>query len=144
VRNRVLARRRDCSGDMRKPSPQLLDLLATCIPGVTRLALALRELVLSEAPEAEEVLYSVYARVIVFKLAGRPGGAFCNVAAYSRHVNLVFYRGAELPDPHQLLKGTGKKMRHIRFDSPDDLGRRNPGTYIRAAIEQVRPLSDAD
>jgi|HubBroStandDraft_4_1064222.scaffolds.fasta_scaffold198112_2 hypothetical protein len=122
---------------MRKPSPQLLDLLAACSPGVARLALALRELVLNEAPEAEEVLYSVYAEVIVFKFAGRPGGAFCNVAAYAGHVNLVFYRGAEIPDPHRILKGTGKKMRHIRFNSLDDLQHGYLGTCIRAAIEQV-------
>jgi hypothetical protein len=63
---------------MRKPSLELLDLLAACSPGVARLTLALRELVLKEAPEADEVLYSVYAEVIVFKFPGRPGSAFCN------------------------------------------------------------------
>ncbi len=104
---------------MRKPSAQLLDLLRACAPDIAHLALALRELVLNEAPEAEELLYSVYAEVIVFKLSGDPGGAFCYVAAYSRHVNLGFNRGAELPDPHRVLKGTGKKMRHIRFDSSE-------------------------
>ncbi|HTC91687.1 MAG TPA: DUF1801 domain-containing protein [Bryobacteraceae bacterium] len=124
---------------MRKPSPQLLDLLADCSPGVTHLALALRELVLSEAPEAEEVLYSVYAEVIVFKFAGRKRGAFCYVAAYSNHVNLGFYLGAELPDPHRVLKGTGKKMRHIRFDSPDEPLPRYLRTHIRSAIELVGP-----
>lgn len=122
---------------MRKPSPQLLNLLATCPPRVARLALALRELVLSEAPEAEEVLYSVYAQVIVFKFAGIRGGAFCNVAAYSGHVNLVFYRGSELPDPYRVLKGTGKRMRHIRFNSLEDSRHEYLGTYIRAAIEQA-------
>jgi len=61
------------------------------------LALALRELVLMEAPEAEEVLYSVYAEVIVFRFPGRKRGAFCYVAAYSHHVNLGFYYGAEWP-----------------------------------------------
>jgi len=124
---------------MRKPSPQLLDLLADCSPGVAQLALALRELVLTEAPEAEEVLYSVYAEVIVFKLPKVKGGAFCYVAAYARHVNLGFYRGGELPDPRRVLKGTGKKMRHIRFDSPDDLRHGYLRTYIRAAIERCRP-----
>lgn len=104
---------------------------------MTRLALALRELVLTEAPEAEEVLYSVYAEVIVFKFAGRKRGAFCNVAAYANHLNLVFYYGAELPDPHGVLGGTGKKMRHIRFDSPDDLRHRYLRIYIRSAIELV-------
>jgi hypothetical protein len=122
---------------MRKPSAQLLDLLRACAPDIAHLALALRELVLNEAPEAEEVLYSVYAEVIVFKLSGDPGGAFCYVAAYSRHVNLGFNRGAELPDPHRVLKGTGKKMRHIRFDSSDSLNHGYLPTYIRAAIEDV-------
>jgi hypothetical protein len=127
---------------VKKPSLQLLDLLAGCSPGVTHIALALRELVLNEAPEAEEILYAVYAQVIVFKLPGRKRGAFCNIAAYSRHVNLLFYSGADLPDPHGVLKGTGKKMRHIRFDSPDDLRHRYLRNYIRSAIELVgAPIS---
>ena len=88
-----------------------------------RLAPGVRELVLTEAPEAEEILYSVHAQVIVFKLRDPKRGAFCNVAAYSRHVDLVFYYGAQSPDPHGVLKGSGKQMRHIRFDSPDDFGR---------------------
>ena len=123
---------------MREPTPQLLDLLVSCSPGVTHWALALRELVLTEAPEAEEVLYSVYAEVIVFKFPGLKRGAFCYVAAYSRHVNLGFYHGAELPDPHGVLKGTGKQMRHIRFDSPEDLRHSYFRGYIRSAMELVR------
>lgn len=123
---------------MRRPSRQLVDLLAVCSPEVRRLALALRELVLTEAPGAEEVLYFVYAEVIVFQLAGRrKRAAFCNIAAYEHHVNLVFYYGATLPDPHGLLKGAGKKMRHIRFDSPEDLRRPYLRTYIRSALELV-------
>ena len=126
---------------MRKPSPQVLELLAGCSPGVTRLALALRELVLSEASEAEEVLYSVYAQVIVFRLPGRKRGAFCSIVAYARHVNLMFYRGVELPDLHGVLKGTGKTMRHIRFDSPDDLRHSYLSGYIRSAIDLARRVS---
>ena len=121
----------------RKPSPQLLDLLANCSPGVMHLALALREQVLAEAPEAEEVLYSVYAEVIVFRFPGRKRGAFCYIAAYARHVNLGFYHGAQLPDPHGVLTGNGKQMRHVRFDSPDDLCHPYLSGYIRSAIELV-------
>jgi len=129
---------------MRRPSRQLLDLLADCDPTVAKLALALRELVLTEAPKAEEVLYSVYAEVIVFQLPGRrKRAAFCNIAAYSHHVNLVFYYGAALPDPHGMLSGSGKKMRHIRFGSPDDLRRRYLRNYIRSAIELVGPRTAA-
>jgi hypothetical protein len=123
---------------MRRPSPEFVDLLADCTPGVAQLALALRRLVLTEAPEAEEVLYSVYAEVIVFKLPKVKGGAFCYVAAYSRHVNLGFYRRGELPDRQRVLKGTGRKMRHIRVDSLDDREHGHLQTYIRAAIEHAR------
>jgi hypothetical protein len=79
-------------------------------PRSLTLALALRELVLTEAPEAEEVLYSVYAKVIVFRFPCRKRGAFCNVAAYSRH---------------------------IRIDSQDDLRHSYLSDYIRSAIELV-------
>jgi len=122
---------------MRKPSPQLLDLLAGCSPGVTHLALALRDLVLTEAPEAEEVLYSVYAQVVVFKFSGVKRGAFCSIVVYTRHVNLMFYYGAQLPDPHRVLQGTGKAMRHIRFDSPERLHQEFLRGYIRSAKDLV-------
>lgn len=125
---------------MRRPGPQLRRLLAGCSPAVGNLALALRELVLTEAPEAEEVLYSVYAQVVVFKLSGRKRGAFCNIAAYANHVNLVFYYGAVLPDHHGLLEGTGKQMRHIRFSTPADLRRaRQVRSCIRSALQLVEP-----
>src|SRR5205823_5618169 len=84
------ARRLNRLTHMRRPSPELLSLLTDCNPGVAQLALALRELVLTEAPESEEVLYSVYAEVVVFKIPRVKGGAFCYVAAYARHVNLGF------------------------------------------------------
>jgi hypothetical protein len=122
---------------VRKPSRAVVDLLAECSPGVSQLALALRELVLSEAPDVEEVLYSVYAQVIVFRYQGRKRGAFIGVVAYARHVNLQFYYGAALRDPQGVLKGTGKQMRHIRFDSPDDLRPAYLRRYIQSAMELV-------
>ena len=30
-------------------------------------------------------------------------------------INVGFFRGAELPDPHGLLEGTGKFMRHVKL-----------------------------
>lgn len=44
---------------MRRRSPEFLNLLADRTPGVAQLALALRVLVLTEAPEAEELLPSI-------------------------------------------------------------------------------------
>ena len=39
--------------------------------------------------------------------------AFAYVDAFKAHVNVGFYQGAALADPHGLLLGAGKFMRHV-------------------------------
>jgi hypothetical protein len=41
--------------------------------------------------------------------------AFAYVNAFTAHVNVGFFRGAELADPDHLLEGTGKFMRHVKL-----------------------------
>ena len=41
--------------------------------------------------------------------------AFAYVGVYSLHVNIGFFRGADLPDPAGLLQGSGKRMRHVKL-----------------------------
>jgi hypothetical protein len=41
--------------------------------------------------------------------------AFGYVNAFKAHVNVGFFRGAELYDPSGLLEGTGKFMRHVKL-----------------------------
>jgi len=41
--------------------------------------------------------------------------AFGYVNAFKAHVNVGFFRGAELYDPNGLLVGTGKFMRHVKL-----------------------------
>lgn len=40
---------------------------------------------------------------------------FGYVNAFKDHVNVGFFRGAEIPDPTGLLEGTGKFMRHVKL-----------------------------
>jgi hypothetical protein len=40
---------------------------------------------------------------------------FGYVNVFTSHVNVGFFRGAELPDPARLLQGTGKFMRHVKL-----------------------------
>ena len=40
--------------------------------------------------------------------------AFAYVNAFKSHVNVGFYRGAELADPAGQLEGSGKYMRHVK------------------------------
>ena len=50
--------------------------------------------------------------------------AFAYVNAFTSHVNVGFFRGAELADPAGLLEGTGKFMRHVKL---------RPGEEVTAA-----------
>ena len=37
------------------------------------------------------------------------------MGAFSKHVDLFFFFGARLDDPHGLLEGTGKGMWHVKL-----------------------------
>ncbi len=47
--------------------------------------------------------------------------AFAYVNAFTAHVNVGFFRGAELADPAGLLEGTGKYMRHVKLRPDGDI-----------------------
>jgi hypothetical protein len=57
--------------------------------------------------------------------------AFGYVNAFRHHVNVGFFRGAEIADPQGLLQGTGKFMRHVKL-GPD---REVSGMALRNLIE---------
>jgi len=40
---------------------------------------------------------------------------FAYVNSFKGHVNVGFYRGAFLADPHGILEGSGKRMRHVKL-----------------------------
>jgi hypothetical protein len=41
--------------------------------------------------------------------------AFAYVNSFTAHVNVGFFRGAEIDDPKDLLEGTGRFMRHVKL-----------------------------
>lgn len=41
--------------------------------------------------------------------------AFGYVGAFTLHANVGFFHGSALPDPANLLEGTGKRMRHVKL-----------------------------
>ena len=121
----------------RPPDPQLLGFLAAYDPTIADLALALREIILEEAPQASESVYQVYTVAIWFGFSGKMKDMFCYITTHARHINLGFPRGAALPDPNRVLEGEGKAMRHIKFSNMSELDRPWVRRYIQAAIEQV-------
>jgi len=123
----------------RPPDPQLLGFLEAYDRNIGDLALAVRKIILEEAPDASESIYQVYTVAIWFGFSGKMKEMFCYIATNAGHVNLGFPRGATLPDPNRVLEGDGKTMRHIKFKSRRDLDRPFVRRYIQAAMEDAAP-----
>jgi hypothetical protein len=123
----------------RPPDPQLLGFLEAYDRHISDLALALREIVLEEVPDASESVYQLYTVAIWFGFSGKMKDMFCYIATNAKHVNLGFPRGTSLPDPNRVLEGDGKAMRHIKFASRADVERKLVRHYIQAAVELAAP-----
>jgi hypothetical protein len=121
----------------RPPDPQLLGFLEAYDRTIAHLALALREIILEEVPDASESIYQVYTVAIWFGFSGKMKDMFCYIATNAGHINLGFPRGSTLPDPNRVLEGEGKTMRHIKFTNTEELHRNYIRRYIQASIEQL-------
>lgn len=61
-------------------------------------------------------------------------GDVCYIVALKHHVDLGFNDGVDLDDPDGLLQGTGKRMRHIKLHSPDDIDTGYITTLVARAV----------
>jgi hypothetical protein len=63
--------------------------------------------------------------------------AFAYVNAFRAHVNVGFFRGAEIADPGRLLEGTGKYMRHVKIRPGEDTDARALTALIETAYTDM-------
>jgi hypothetical protein len=64
--------------------------------------------------------------------------AFAYIDAHAAHANIGFFFGAFLDDPAGLLKGTGKRMRHVKLrpgQMPDEAAL---GELVMAAYNDIQ------
>jgi hypothetical protein len=59
--------------------------------------------------------------------------AFGYVNAFTVHVNVGFFRGAEIADPDGILVGTGKFMRHVKLRPENQIDARALNNLIETA-----------
>ena len=111
--------------------------LAMDVRPVAPLALALREVVLQEAPKALEQIFRNHPSALWYGSGPKMRDMVLYIAMASAHVNLGFCRGASMPDPDGVLEGSGRVMRHIKFGSTADLHRPFVRPYVRTAFELV-------
>jgi hypothetical protein len=99
------------------PEAQLDEFLAKFTPDVEARARAALEKMRARLPGAVQLVYDNYnALAIAFGANEKLSGVVFSIALYPRWVSLFFSRGTELSDPHGLLRGSGKGIRHIVLD----------------------------
>ncbi len=90
-------------------------------------------------PTAYELAYDNYNFFVIgYSPTERPSDAIVSLTAGASGVGLCFIRGASLPDPANILLGSGKQTRFIRLESADVLDRPEVGTLLKAAIDRAK------
>ena len=112
-------------------------------PAVRDLAQRTRALVLDVMPGAWEVVWP-RQRVAGYGTGPRKMSEhFCWVSPHKAHVDLGFYYGAELPDPANLLEGTGRLLRHVKLRSVEDVEQEELRRLVEVATtHRVPPLRE--
>src|SRR5215813_13519144 len=64
--------------------------------------------------------------------------AFGYVNAFTAHVNVGFFRGAEIADPDGMLEGNGKFMRHVKLRPEHDVEAEALRELIKTAYTDMK------
>ena len=70
--------------------------------------------------------------------------AFGYVAVFRAHVNVGFFRGAEIADPAGLLEGTGKFMRHVKLSPERGIDAEALSNLIETAYADMKARVSSD
>jgi hypothetical protein len=104
-------------------------------PAVAALGRKMLAYMRKRLPGAVCMIYDNYnALAIGFGPDEKVSNAPLSIALYPRWINLFFLKGAGLPDPQNLLKGSGSRVRSIRMDSLAALQEEDVDTLISAAV----------
>src|SRR5262245_65780696 len=113
---------------------QLRSFIEKFAPADRRLIRAVRAAVRRRLPTANELVWDNYNFFVIgYSPTERPSDSIVSIAARAGGVGLCFIRGASLPDPKNLLLGSGKQTRFIRIGSASVLAQPDVEALVAAA-----------
>ena len=122
------------------PEAQLDEFIGRYTPELAADARAALAFMKARLPTAFRLVYDNYnALVIGFGANDRVSGIIFSIALYPKYVTLFFARGFELPDPHHLLEGEGKGVRHVKLRPVSRLESAEVRALIDAAVAIASP-----
>jgi uncharacterized protein DUF1801 len=100
---------------------------------------AVRKALRRRFPTAYELAYDNYNFFVIgYSSSERPSDSIVSIAAGANGVGLCFIRGASLPDPKEILLGSGNQTRFVRLESADVLARPEVEALVSAAVTQAK------
>jgi hypothetical protein len=128
---------RDTPLASREAEVEIRRLLAQYAPEIARLMMAARRKLRARIPRGFELLYDNYNGVgIGYGATQKYSAPVVSLVAFPRWVTLFFLYGATLDDSHQLLEGTGRRVRSIRLASAAVLDDPRVGTLLDQALRR--------
>jgi hypothetical protein len=100
-------------------------------PKLQEIIRGLRDLIHETVPEVAETVNPW--GLPTFEL----NGPMCYFMTATKHITLGFHRGTSLTDPHGLLEGTGKSLRHVKLRNVEDPRREG----LRELVEEAARLN---
>jgi len=120
----------------KSPAKQIEGFLAKFDPAVAKQVKSARTALRKRFPTAIEQLYDNYNFFVIgFCATERTSDCIVSIAASAKGVALSFYRGADVPDPHRILLGSGKQNRFIRIESAKTLSDPKVKALLTAAAD---------
>jgi hypothetical protein len=126
------------------PSAQLSRFIRKYSPGVATQGRAVLAKLRRLMPGAVELVYDNYQWLVVgFGPSEKASHAVLSmVFVPGGWITICFLQGGpRLPDPHKLLRGSGRQVRSMRLASPKDLDKPAVRALIRVALDRaVEPI----
>ena len=116
---------------------QLAGFIARFSPENAKFIREVRAALRKRMPAAFELVYDNYNFFVIgYSSTERASDCILSLAADRNGIQLMFYYGATLPDPHGLLRGSGVQNRGLRIESASDISKPEVDALIAAAIAQ--------
>lgn len=106
-------------------------------------ALELQRILLAKLPGITEQI-DIPARMVAYCYGHSYVTMICTLIPSKKGLKLGFYKGSELPDPHQMLEGTGKISRYVEIKSMEQIQSQELNDLIDKAFDayQQRVVND--
>jgi hypothetical protein len=121
------------------PEQQLASFIDKFTPQIASLTNEVLAKMRARYPTALELVYDNYnALAVGFSPTERASDGIFSIAVYPKWVSLFFLQGASLPDPKELLKGSGTVVKHIVLPSSDALDEKNLVSLMTQATKAAK------